>query len=142
VETAAPQGQPLTGGDAAVTSWLDPLVHGEVYAFVSVPLTTDLRDVQAVAVVREPTSWTLVLPVHEAEQRGWDPLFCAAWITLRAPTALDALGVTAAFSRALADAEIACNVFAGAQHDHVFVADEDRDRAAEVLRAVQPIRTP
>ena len=44
------------------------------------------------------------------------------WITLRVHSALDAVGMTAAFSVALAVAGLSVNVVAGLHHDQVFVA--------------------
>ena len=48
-------------------------------------------------------------------------------------SALDAVGFTAAFSGALAEAGIACNVVAGARHDHLFVPWEQAEAAMAVL---------
>ena len=50
---------------------------------------------------------------------------------------LHAVGFTAAFSAALGDAGISCNVFAGAYHDHVFVPFDQGERAVAVLRELQ-----
>jgi hypothetical protein len=60
-----------------------------------------------------------------------------AWITLTVHSALDALGLTAAVSGALADAGIACNMVAAHHHDHLFVPEADADRAMAVLCALQ-----
>ncbi|MEO1490422.1 MAG: ACT domain-containing protein, partial [Pseudomonadota bacterium] len=47
---------------------------------------------------------------------------------------LEAVGLTAAVSVALADAGIACNVIAGLHHDHLFVPWERRETAIEQLQ--------
>jgi hypothetical protein len=44
------------------------------------------------------------------------------------------VGLTAAVSGALAEAEIACNVVAGFHHDHLFVPWERRDEALAILQ--------
>lgn len=44
------------------------------------------------------------------------------------------MGLTAAVSRALADAGLSCNVVAGFHHDHLFVPYEDAEHAVEILR--------
>ena len=63
--------------------------------------------------------------------------FRSAWITLRVHSDLAAVGLTAAFARALADAGIACNVVAGVHHDHLFVPADRAGDALAALRALQ-----
>ena len=59
-----------------------------------------------------------------------------AWITLKIHSALDAVGLTAAFSYALKSAGISCNVVAGYYHDHLFVPLEDTEKAMAALNAL------
>jgi hypothetical protein len=47
------------------------------------------------------------------------------------------VGLTAAFSTALGQAGISCNVVAGIHHDHVFVPVEQAQMAMDVLDALQ-----
>ena len=61
----------------------------------------------------------------------------SAWITLRAHSDLAAVGLTAAFARALGDAGISCNVVAGVHHDHLFVPVA---RAADAMAALQALQ--
>lgn len=60
----------------------------------------------------------------------------AAWITLQAYSALDAVGLTAAVSRVLTEAGISANVVAGYVHDHLFVPQERADEALHALAAL------
>jgi uncharacterized protein len=60
----------------------------------------------------------------------------AAWITLTVHSALEAVGLTAAFSKALADVNISCNVVAGYYHDHIFVPQQDAEKAMAVLESL------
>ena len=62
-------------------------------------------------------------------------LVCA-WITLTVHSSLEAVGLTAAVSRALAEENISCNVVAAYYHDHLFVPVGDGERAMEVLLAL------
>ena len=77
---------------------------------------------------------TLVVPQAEADAAGMAYDYVAGWITLRVHSALAAVGLTAAVSRALADAELSCNVVAGFHHDHLFVPYDRAEEAVDVLR--------
>jgi predicted N-acetyltransferase YhbS len=85
------------------------------------------------AAVREAEGLTVVLPRTEADQLGLSYDFVAAWITLQVHSELEAVGLTAAVSRALTDARISCNVLAGFHHDHLLVPAPDAARALEAL---------
>jgi hypothetical protein len=90
--------------------------------------------VSPVVTVAEQEGLTLVVPQAEADGAGMAYDYVAGWITLRVHSALAAVGLTAAVSRALADAGLSCNVVAGFHHDHLFVPYEDAEHAVEVLR--------
>ncbi|WEO93559.1 ACT domain-containing protein [Streptomyces sp. FXJ1.172] len=90
--------------------------------------------VTAVVTVTEQEGLTLVVHQAEADAAGLAYDYVAGWITLRVHSALAAVGLTAAVSRALADADLSCNVVAGFHHDHLFVPYEHAERALEVLR--------
>jgi uncharacterized protein len=82
----------------------------------------------------EPEGLTLVLAQEDADAAGLAYDYVAGWITLRVHSALDAVGMTAAFSAALAAAGLSCNVIAGVHHDHLFVPHE---RAAEAVAVLE-----
>ena len=86
--------------------------------------------------VREREGLTAVVRKEHADARGLPYSFVAGWITLEVRSALDAVGLTAAVSRALADAAISANVVAGVHHDHVFVPYGEADAAVGVLSAL------
>lgn len=90
----------------------------------------------ALALVHEEEGTTLVLRRSDAEAAGhrYDGVF--AWITLRVHSSLEAVGLTAAFSSALAARGIGCNVLAGARHDHLLVP---RDRAVEAIATLREL---
>lgn len=93
-------------------------------------------DLPAEATIRETEGTTLVLRREHADAAGIAYDFVAAWITLTVHSDLAAVGLTAAFSTALADAGISCNVLAGYHHDHLLVPVARRDDALEVLAAL------
>jgi uncharacterized protein len=103
------------------------------FAFVARPAADPSLSALAHAVVREDEGVTYVLPCELADARGLPYDFRAAWLTLGVHSALDAVGLTAAFATALAQHGIPCNVLAGFHHDHLLVAADRRDDALAVL---------
>ncbi len=115
---------------------LDPELHPGRYVFALSPNGEVPRDVELIAWVREDEGLTLVLSQEDATRAGLQYESPMQWITLRVHSSLDAVGMTAAFSTALAVAGISANVIAGLHHDHIFVGAGDGERAVEVLRAL------
>lgn len=129
--------EPVGNALAPLLRTMNPVLHAGTFAFTSVPPDTDLRGLDVIATMRETEGLTLVLREDAARARGWPVLFRAAWITLSVASDLHAVGLTAAVSAALAGAGIACNVIAGALHDHLFVPVERAADAMGVLRQLQ-----
>jgi len=115
---------------------LNPELHEGTYVFTSVPFNTDINGLSIVASVHEEEGLTLVLPEQQAMQRGFPIQSRCSWITLGVESALDSVGLTAAFSGALADLSISCNVMAGVNHDHLFVPF---DRAVDALLCLREL---
>jgi hypothetical protein len=86
------------------------------------------------AVIREDEGVTVILTRTEADRAGLAYEYVAARITLRVDSALTDVGLTARFSRTLADAGISSNVIAGLAHDHLFVDWDQAARALALLR--------
>lgn len=120
-----------------ILATLEPLHNPGVYVFATIPLLSVLNGREALGTFREAEAWTVVVTEAVAEELALTALFRAAWITLRVHSDLSAAGLTAAFSTALAEAGIACNVIAGAYHDHLFVPVDRADEALRVLGGLQ-----
>lgn len=90
----------------------------------------------AAATISEEEGTTYVVVVEQAVAVGAPVGFEAAWLTLTVHSALEASGLTAAFSAALGEVGIACNVLAGYHHDHVLVPADRADDAVRVLRSL------
>lgn len=102
------------------------------FAFVTGEWPT-LRGV-AVTIVEESEGTTLVVDADVARAGGAPVGTEFAWLTLTVWSSLDAVGLTAAVSRALADVDIPCNVLAGYHHDHLLVPADRADDAIAALR--------
>ena len=90
----------------------------------------------AAATIHEDEGPTYVVTVDAARSAGAPIVFEAVWLTLTVHSALESVGLTAAFSAALGAAGIACNVLAGYHHDHLLVPAGRADDATAVLRAL------
>ena len=95
------------------------------------------KETTAAATIVEDEGTTTVLALADSERLGVRPDFVAAWLTVEAYSALDAVGLTAVLASALAGANIACNVLAGYHHDHLLVPIGEADRAIAVLRSLR-----
>ncbi|GLZ45499.1 hypothetical protein Acsp06_16840 [Actinomycetospora sp. NBRC 106375] len=111
---------------------MDPVLHAERHVFVSVAALPD--GLVPVATIREAEGVSAVVTCTDADAHGLTGEFLCARITLRVPSALEAVGFLAVITRALADAGIGTNPVAGFHHDHLFVPWDRRDDAMAVLR--------
>jgi hypothetical protein len=110
---------------------LAPVVRPVPYVVVETE-----AEIPAAAVIVEDEATTKVVEQTVADAHGLRYTFVAAWITCTIESDLEAVGMTAAMSRALADAGIACNVLAGSRHDHLLVPWRRRDDAVAILSAL------
>jgi uncharacterized protein len=111
---------------------LEVTVRPEDYVYAALPPGHPVLALAA-ATVTETEGTTAVLTREQADTAEIEYDFVAAWISLTVHSSLEAVGLTAAFSSALAEAGISCNVLAGFYHDHLLVPVRDRDRALLVL---------
>lgn len=111
------------------------------YVFVTLDAWPDLPPSAVLMSFREAEGLTLILERSVADAAGFPYEYVASWITMEINSALDAVGFTAAFSTALSEQGISCNVVAAFHHDHLFVARQDGERAVEVLKKMAgPLR--
>lgn len=115
---------------------MQPELYPGRYAFVVLEPGFDLNRTDVVAFVREPEGLSAILPEQVALGLGLPVVFTAAWITLTVHSDLSAVGLTAAFSQALGQAGISCNIVAGVYHDHLFVPVEQAQAALDALHAL------
>lgn len=116
---------------------MSPVRNPGVYAFSAIPSDSTIEMGSVVASIREREGLSIILPEADATRLGLPILFRSAWLTLEVQSDLGAVGFAAAFSAALGQAGISCNIVAGAQHDHVFVPYEQADAAMAALVQLQ-----
>ena len=121
---------------------LSPRLNPGRFVFCSVPQPTVVQVAAALGSFREAEGTTLILAREEAERLGLTYDYLAAWITLEVHSSLAAVGLTASFSTALAQAGISCNVVAGFHHDHLFVPCERAEKALSTLCALSAASLP
>lgn len=110
---------------------LRPSVRDGDFVYVTSP-----EPIAAEARIVEREAVTLVLRREVAEDHGLTHVGTYGWITLEVHSSLEAVGLTAAVSTALAAEGISCNLLAGFYHDHLLVPSAQVDRALDVLAAL------
>ena len=115
----------------------EPVLNPGTFVFASLAKGAAFDPTHIIASVREPEGLSVVISEEHAKKTALPILFRCAWITLTVNSNLQAVGLTAAFSKALGDAGISCNVVAGANHDHIFVPIEAAQNAMDRLRSLQ-----
>jgi hypothetical protein len=93
----------------------------------------DHSQLDPIATLMEEEGLTLVISKRKAQEYGvaFESVFRC--ITLRVHSSLDAVGLTAAVSRRLAERGMAANMIAGYFHDHVFVATDTAEKALAAM---------
>ena len=112
---------------------MSPSLDDQIWAFVSVgEVSSEYVAEHALATFQETEGTTLIVPWERAEEFEVcsEPM---ARITLNIHSSLEAVGLTAAVSQALASEAISANVVAGFYHDHIFVPQTAGERAVACL---------
>ena len=113
---------------------MNPVLNKGEYVFclLKTLANVDLQDV--LFFFREDEGSTILVTKAYADKNQFAYDYVAAWITLNVYSSLQAVGLTAAFSNALASNNISCNVVAAYNHDHIFVTQNDGLNAMEILK--------
>lgn len=115
---------------------MNPKQNPGQYVFCVVNTLKDAAELKPVCIFQEKEGVTVIVPKQQADENIlFYPTVCA-WITLTVHSSLEAVGLTAAVSKALTDANISCNIIAAYHHDHIFVPVKDAGRAMEVLKSL------
>jgi uncharacterized protein len=82
---------------------------------------------------REEEGITIITKREIADKLNLKYSYIATWITLTIHSSLEAVGLTSAFSKALSENGISCNVVAAFYHDHIFVDKKDTEKTMKIL---------
>ncbi|CAA9196473.1 hypothetical protein FLA105534_01136 [Flavobacterium bizetiae] len=112
---------------------MKPEHNGGDYVFCKVATLENINLSEIEMLFKEKEAITLILKKEIADTLKLEYSVIMSWITLTVHSSLEAIGLTAAFSKALSDKEISCNVVAAYYHDHIFVNKKDIKMAMKVL---------
>jgi hypothetical protein len=126
-------------GETSITELLktmSPKLNEGEYVFCTISPSQTIDPTNIIGLFKEKEGETVILDKNIANSLNLDYAYVSAWITLTVHSSLEAVGLTAAFSSALAKKGISCNVIAAYYHDHIFVAKNDAVKAMEVLKSL------
>ena len=112
---------------------MNPKLNIGEYVFCSVKDITSVDIKDTVLIFKEDEAITIIVKKEIADRLNLDYSFISSWITLTVHSSLEAVGLTASFSKALSESGISCNVVAAFYHDHIFVDKRDAEKAMTVL---------
>lgn len=113
---------------------MKPGLNPGEYVFCTIRNFDTISISECLMTFKEPEGITVILKKEIADAYKLEYSYIANWITLTVHSSLDAVGLTAAFSQALANENISCNVVAGYYHDHIFISKTESKKAMEILQ--------
>ncbi|MDX2130163.1 MAG: ACT domain-containing protein [Chloroherpetonaceae bacterium] len=122
---------------------LSPVLLPDAYFFISLPkVSHELLALQPFAIIQETEGTTLVVNEQSLEalkENNHIQQISAPYraIKLSVHSSLEAVGLTAAVSSALAKESIAANIIAGFYHDYCFVPALKANEAIQILEKLQ-----
>ncbi len=113
---------------------IKPMLQKGEFVFCTIKNLSAINIDDAVLIFKEEEGITVIVKKIVADTLHLKYSFIASWITLTVHSSLSAVGLTAAFSTALSQNGISCNVVAAYYHDHIFVDKQDAKTAMAILK--------
>jgi hypothetical protein len=112
---------------------MQPELNQGEYVYCLMDSKEHAKELDPICYFYEKEGVTVILTKENADSLNlaYDTIY--AWITLTVHSSLEAVGLTAAVSNALTEANISCNVVAAFHHDHIFTPVKDARRAMDTL---------
>ncbi len=118
---------------------MSPVLDQKSYVFVSLRKAklAEVIDLNPLSSHHEKEGLSLIIEEEVALKNNltFEAVFQA--ITLNVHSSLEAVGLTATVSCALAQQGISANVIAAAYHDHIFVQKDNAQKALKILTDLQ-----
>ncbi|MCV2867177.1 ACT domain-containing protein [Defluviimonas sp. WL0002] len=122
---------------ARMLAGMEPRLHPDEFGYGLIPGRGGIPPgLVPFATVLEAEGLTIVAPRSALIRHGIAHRAGFACITLTVHSDLEAVGLTAAFARALAEAGLGANVIAGLHHDHILTNWDRRSEAVDRLLAL------
>lgn len=115
---------------------MNPEQNAGEYVFCVVNTLEQATELNPLFIFQEEEGVTVIIPKHQADENILFYSVVCAWITLTVHSSLEAVGLTAAVSKALTEANISCNVVAAYHHDHLFIPVKDVGKAIQILTSL------
>jgi len=116
---------------------INPVLHSHEYVYCTLPeLAVKALSLRPIMEFHEREGRSIVITRDKADANGlcYESVF--RLITLQVNSSLESVGLTAAFTRALAERGISVNVVAAYYHDHVFVPSDRAEEALEIIASL------
>jgi len=127
-------------GETNITKLLQgmkPKLNEGEFVFCTLPSSSTSNALNPICLFQEEEGTTVISSKSQADESALPYSVACAWITLTIHSSLEAVGLTAAISKALTEANISCNVVAAYYHDHIFVPVQEAERAMGVLKKLR-----
>ena len=120
----------------SLLKYMQPELSEREYVFCSIqkPAFDLVNKLVPICIFVEDEGLSLVIEKSVAQKENFQIDKVFRKITLQVHSSLEAVGLTAAVSKSLAEAGISANVIAAYYHDHIFVPTRKSALAIEVLQ--------
>lgn len=118
---------------------MKPKLNDGKFVFCVLDNSQTASELNPLCFFREEEGVTVIISKQKADDALLPYSVVCSWITLTVHSSLEAVGLTAAVSNALTEANISCNVVAAYYHDHLFVPVKDANQALNVLTKLSEI---